>query len=129
MISTSCLISLVGGPADGLCIDWGGGADFLLAAHEPLGEGAVLRPAFTASPLATRRCSCLRPSLQAGGGNCAPAAVQASLQDRSHLLNSRIEQFAHCRHMLPAGRAVIWAFGINTALQQSTPKRSLAQRP
>jgi|JI8StandDraft_2_1071088.scaffolds.fasta_scaffold04370_1 hypothetical protein len=45
MISTSCLISLVGGPADGLCIDWGGGADFLLAAHEPLGEGEVLRPA------------------------------------------------------------------------------------
>lgn len=32
-------------PADGLCIDWGGGADFLLAAHEPLGEGEVLRPA------------------------------------------------------------------------------------
>lgn len=45
MISTSCLISLVGGHADGLCIDWGGGADFLLAAHQPLGEGEVLRPA------------------------------------------------------------------------------------
>lgn len=30
---------------------------------------------------------------------------QAAPQDRSHLLNSRIEQFAHCRHMLTAGRA------------------------
>ena len=45
MGSAKCLISLVGGPADGLCIAWEGGSTFLYAAHEPDDGGGCLRPA------------------------------------------------------------------------------------
>lgn len=45
MISTNCVISLVGGPADGLSLKWTGGGAFLYAAKESLNEGGGLRPA------------------------------------------------------------------------------------